>query len=621
MYNLIQRALEHYKAGQLPQAIKIIEGILKDQPDNAELLYFLGIIYAQSENYDLAIEYLKRSLQLNANNADAYLAVGLTSQRKGLTDDAIRYYNKSLSIDPKKFEVYNSLGDAFTQKGLIEEAIITYQTYLQTNPYSFETYNNMGNLFQKKWEIAKAIDCYYKAIEIDPENASAYNNLGNTFQIKGRPEEAEKFYRQAMQKEQNTFIAYQNLIFIMNYNPRYDARTIFSEHVNFAQKYALPLSGSIIPHTNNKEQQRRLRIGYVSPDFRRHSVAYFIEPVLAAHDKEQFEVFCYSISHIEDEVTERLRGYADHWRNIVGFSDEKATEIIRNDSIDILVDLAGHTTNNRIMIFARKPAPIQVNWIGYPSTTGLPTMDYKIVDNYTDPPDMTEQYYTEKLVRLPGSFLCYLPEQDSPDIEEPPSIKSGFITFGSFNNLSKVSRVVFALWSRILKRTENSRLIMKSLSFSDRETRSYTMDMFKQEGIQRERIDLLPPALSTREHLKTYHQIDIAFDTFPYNGTTTTCEAIWMGVPVITFAGSAHLSRAGASLLSNTGIPEFIAKTADEYVEMAVKLANNIEKLRLLRTSLRDMMADSPLTDAKRFTGDLENIYRKMWGKWISTIK
>ena len=447
----------------------------------------------------------------------------------------------------------------------------------------------------------------------------AYNNLGNVLLDRGQLNEAEIYFRRALQIKPDYSIAYSNLLFNMNYNSRHNPQDIFSEHLLFAKKFAEPLSSAISPHTNEREPNRRLRIGYCSPDFRRHPVAYFIEPVLVAHNREHFEVFCYSDSLSSDEVTRRIQEHTDQWQSIVGISDEKVAELIQKDNIDILIDLAGHTAKNRILLFARKPAPIQVSWIGYLATTGLSTIDYKIVDNYTDPIGKTEQFYTETLIRLPESFLCYLPDRDSPEVGPLPALSTGHITFGSFNNFSKVTPEVFTLWARVLNELPESRLILKGKSFSDETTCQYAINMFTERGISAERITLQSWDPSPK-HLESYNLVDIGLDTFPFNGATTTCEALWMGVPVITLAGTAYHSRAGISLLSNIGLPELVAKTHDEYIGIAINLASDIEKLQLLRKSLRDRMSHSPLTDAKRFTANLEMCYRKMWENWCKSV-
>jgi protein O-GlcNAc transferase len=451
------------------------------------------------------------------------------------------------------------------------------------------------------------------------DSAEALNRLGRTFQARGQFDEARKYYKKALRITPGDFRNHQNFVFSMVYDPGCSAQTIFSEHLKLAKKFEGPLLPGIIPHTNDRTLDRRLRIGYVSPDFRRHSVAYFIEPVLSAHNKEHFEIFCYSIISPEDEVTARIRGYADHGNCLAEIDDGQAAELIRKDRIDILVDLAGHTHNSRPLIFARKPAPVQASWIGYPATTGFSTIDYKIVDAHTDPPRLTERFYSEKLVRLPGCFLCFLPDSHSPEVGPLPALTAGEITFGSFNDFAKETEGVIELWSAILKRVPDSMLILKGITFGDGSIRNYAQQMFAKHGIKPERIELLPFSASFSSHMDLYNQIDIALDPFPYNGVTTTCEALWMGVPVITLEGNTHASRAGASLLSNIGLAGLIADKHDEYIDIAVKLASDLEQLKSLRMNLRERIASSPLTDAKRFTSGLEMCYREMWQTWCGS--
>jgi protein O-GlcNAc transferase len=458
-----------------------------------------------------------------------------------------------------------------------------------------------------------------RILESHPDNVEALNLLGRICRAKGQFDEALIYVRRAVRIRPDNYGLYQNLVFSMLYNSRHVAHTLFSEHLQLARQFEGTLLPGVLPHANEKTPNRRLKIGYVSPDFRRHSVAYFIEPILLSHSREHFELFCYSLTSLEDEVTARMKRYADQWKNIAGMEDHQAAELIRTEGIDILVDLAGHAYNSRILIFARKPAPVQASWIGYPATTGFSSMDYKIVDGYTDPPGVTEQFYSEKLMRLPGCFLCYLPDKDSPEVGTLPVLISGEITFGSFNDFAKVTPEVVALWSAILKRIPDSTLMLKAISFSDRGIHQYVNDMFAKHGIDSERIELLPFAASFPEHLSLYNQIDIGLDPFPYNGTTTTCEALWMGVPVVTLAGNTHASRVGVSLLSNIGLPELIAETPDEYVAIAVTLAADVNRLQSLRARLRAAMEQSPLTDAARFTLNLENCYRKMWETWCAS--
>jgi protein O-GlcNAc transferase len=651
----ISSAQEYQRAGNLEQAELLYREILHLQPDNIFILGSLGNVLRSKGHLDEAIRCYQKIIALDPKFAGSYNDIGNILRKKGLLDEAkayylkaielapkfegsyynlgqvfedtgqldkaIRYYQKTIELNPNLSGAYYNLGNVLVHQAQHDQAIHCYQKAIHLNPNFYEAYNALGNTFSEQEKLDKAVESFLNALEINPGFAEALCNLGNTLVHHGKLDYAESCYKRALIANHNLSPCYSNFLLSMLYNSRHSAQNVLSEHIKFAQRFEKPLLSSILPNTNDRTLNRKLKIGYVSPDFRRHSVAYFLEPVLAAHNRDRHEVFCYSLVSEEDEVTKKLQGCTDHWRNIAMISDEQAAELIRNDNIDVLVDLAGHTSNNRILLFARKSVPVQASWIGYPSTTGLSTIDYKIVDNYTDPPDTTDHLYTEKLIRMPESFSCYFPDGESPEVGSLPALISGQITFGSFNNFSKASPEVLELWTRILQRTHGSHLIMKSKVFLDDSTRDYVFDTFSKKGIAAERIELLSWEPSIRGHLDIYNQIDIALDTFPYNGTTTTCEALWMGVPVITLEGNTHASRVGFSLLSNIGLPEFAAKSAYGYVEIAVKLAKDLNRLQVLRERLRDMMAHSPLMDKNRFTINLENCYRTMWRKWCKSIQ
>jgi protein O-GlcNAc transferase len=575
-------ALAYLQSGNSRQAEHIFRDILKFQPNNVTALHFIGVIYYQSKDYVTAIKYIEKALYFGPDYADAY----------------------------------NNLGSVLQETGQFDEAITCYQKAINIHPNFDRACYNLGTALKEKWLIDEAIEQYQKAIHLNPQFVEAYNNLGLALQDQGKVEEAEKCYRHGLRLKPDFPLCHSNLLLLMNYNSRHNAKSVFSEHLKFAKNIAEPLYPSNLQYPNNPSPSRRLKIGYVSPDFRRHSVNYFIEPILAYHDRDRFEVFCYSDVVTADNVTKRLQGHADQWRDVAGIPDEKVAGLIQQDRIDILIDLAGHTGQNRMMLFARKPAPVQVSWLGYPNTTGLPTIDYRIVDNHTDPPGLTDPFYTEKLIRLPESFLCYRPDKDSPAVGDLPALKYGHITFGSFNYFPKISPVTVAVWSAILQAVPGSRLIMKSRNFSDRTTCRSALESFVRHGVSAERVELMSIKLSFMEHLDTYNRIDIGLDTFPYNGTTTTCEAMWMGVPVIALAGNTHASRVGTSLLTNIGLSEFVARNDKEYLSIAVNLAADLKKLGDLRRSLRDRMLRSALCDAERFVLNLENGYRTIWEQW-----
>jgi protein O-GlcNAc transferase len=651
--NVMRSAIYHYNKGGLEQAEALCRKILTKKPKHADAFNLLGLISYERRNFDAAIVHIKRALQydpvnshfynnlgtaykakkeldealicyrkavqLNPAFAEAYNNLGSALQWKRELDEAMACYRKALQLSPKYADAYYNLGTAFRVKGQPDDAIKYYLKALQLDPNLVEAHNNLGALFKERGELREALIYFQKVLELRPQFVEAYNNIGSILGDQGKMVDAEKYYRQALHLNPDFAVCHSNLLLTMNYSSRYDTRTIYLEHLSFSKRFAEPLSAGILPHTNDRTSRRPLKIGYVSPDFRRHPVSYFIEPVLASHNREQFEVFCYSDVISPDEVTKQIRAYSFHWRDTVGMTDDQAAALVRSDKIDILVDLAGHTSCNRMLLFARKPAPVQASWLGYPNTTGLPTMDYRIVDNYTDPPGMTDLFCTEKLMRMPETFLCYHPEKDSPEVGPLPALRSGHIAFGSFNIISKVTPEAVSVWSHILREIPNSRLLLKAKSLFDKGTQEYLADLFKQQGITEDRLVLTSYIESYNEHLGAYNKIDIGLDTFPYNGTTTTCEAVWMGVPVVTLAGDRHASRVGLSLLSNIGLPELAATTEDEYIDKTVKLAMDFRKLQSLREKLRLMMMQSPLTNAGRFTANLEDCYRAMWRAYCNS--
>ena len=403
-----------------------------------------------------------------------------------------------------------------------------------------------------------------------------------------------------------------NLLFALNYQEAASAADVFAQHLAWAARH-----GGTLPRVTTNPQpsdtERTLRVGYVSADLRSHSVAYFLEPLLEARDRAAIHVTCYSNSTGGGATTDRLRALSDAWRVIADKDDAEAEALIRADQIDILVDLSGHTRGNRLPLFARRVAPIQVSYLGYPNTTGLATMDYRLTDAWADPVGLTEGLYTEVLVRLDGGFLCYRPPNDSPPVAGPPVLATGYITFGSFNNLAKVNAALIARWAAILGHVPGSRLILKSRPLADPGIRDFILTLSARNGITPDRIEFSGWADDTRSHLARYADVDIALDTFPYHGTTTTCEALWMGVPVITCGGQVHASRVGVSLLSAIGLADLVAPSMDSYVMTAINLAQDIPRLGNLRAELRPRMAAGAITDSARIARSVESAYRAMW--------
>jgi protein O-GlcNAc transferase len=605
--------------GKIDEAVECYRKVAELKPEHFGAYNNLGLALQKQGKIDEAIACYHKALHLNPEFAETYNNLANAYKKKGQRDDAKSSYKKAISLDPGYSEAFNNLGILLKEEGYIDDAIPCFEKALGIKADYVEAYNNLGVAYHAKGFLSQAISYYQKAIDIDAHSVDACNNFGNALKDEGNLDEAERYFRRALEMQSDNSVVFSNILFTRQYDDKNSPDAVFHEHIKFAEQFEKPLIRQRVPHQNERAADRRLRVGYISPDFRNHSVAYFIEPVLSAHDHNNFDIFCYADVIAPDDVTKRIEGYADHWLNIVGKPDEDVDKLVREHGIDILVDLAGHTGNNRMLLFARKPVPVQVSWIGYPATTGLSGMDYKIVDACTDPPGITDHFYSEALIRMPESFLCYLPPADCPEITHPPTLSAGHICFGSFNNFSKISTITLDLWAQILQYLPHARLLLKAKYFSDEQMQRHAKKLFSMHNIDPDRIELLPWEQTSHAHMSVYNRIDIALDTFPYNGTTTTCEALWMGVPVITLAGKTHASRVGLSMLSNVGIQELIAETKDDYIKKAVQLANTSATLTHLRESLRGRMAQSPLTDAKRFTVNLETFYRRIWEKWCSS--
>ena len=561
----------------------------------------------------------------------------------GNRERAEHIYNVILAADPQNAQALFFTGVLRHQESRYVEALDFMLRGIDKLPGVANLHYNLGKLYDDLERYPEAIAQYRRAIEINPKHTMAHTNLGLALREVGQFDNAIESLKRAVELQPATQLLAQNLISTLNYAPDISPAEIFAAHEKFGQQFERPIArfaprnigvdaetnarhesgaptnGEANSQSNTRDKvsasvsgARPLRIGYVSPDFRQHSVAHFIEPVLAAHDKKNFDVFCYYNDTVSDDTTLRIQSLVPHWRVLAELSDHDAARKVQEDKIDILVDLAGHTNRNSLMMFARKPAPVQATWLGYPNTTGFSCMDYRITDALCDPVGMTDALHTETLIRLPDSFSCFTPPAQSPPVGTLPALKAGGIMFGSFNYFIKMNERVIETWARILGRVANSRLTLKYRSLNSESVQNVVCAAFAKHGVAHERLVLLGNDASQLDHLARYNNIDIALDPFPYNGTTTTCDALWMGVPVIALAGKTHVSRVGVSQLTNIGLPELIAADKDEYVEVAVALASDLPRLAQLRSELRQRMHISPLMDAPRFTRNLEAAFMQM---------
>jgi protein O-GlcNAc transferase len=603
---LLATAVRLHQAGQLLAAEASYRQVLAAEPN---------LVVAK---LDEAIAAYRRAIGIKPDYTEAYCDLGLALTRQGKLDEAVAAYRRAIGIKPDYAEANCNLGIALDMQGKLDEAIAAYRRAIEIKPDIAQAYCNLGIALAGQGKLDEAVAAYRRAIEIKPDYAEANSNLGLALTRQGMLDEAVAAYRRAIEIKPGFSKVFSNLLLGLNYHDKSTNEGLFAAHREWDERYG-QRAPRVTVYTNDRDPARRLRIGYLSADFRQHSVAYFVEPLLRGHDRQKVEVFCYAEVARPDLVTTRLQGLADRWLVTVGLSDQQLAERIRTDGIDILVDVAGHTAGDRLLVFARKPAPVQVTWLGYPNTTGLKAIDYRLVDEVTDPRGEADAWASENLVRLKGGFLCYA-LRDGPEPTSAPCLRTGTVTFGSFNNLAKVSTATFDAWAKLLCRLPRARLLLKELSFADAATRALVLDRLGERGVPAERVDLMARHPDFAEHLALYHRVDIALDPFPYNGTTTTCDALWMGVPVITLRGHRHAGRVGASLLTQVGLTDLIADSIEEYVEIAVALAGNLGRLDELHRLLRPRMAASPLCDEGAFACKMEAAFRTMWQRWCQGL-
>ena len=455
---------------------------------------------------------------------------------------------------------------------------------------------------------------YREVLRRSPRNGEVMHLLALALHDTGRIDEAIELGRRVLLLRPHDRDAHSQLLFELMHSLEVTPRQVFDEHREWARKHAAAFYPASTAYANSPEPERSLRVGYISGDFRHHSLAQFFEPVLGRHDRRNFEIFCYYNHPDADETTEKLRRSAAHWREIASLSDDTVAELVRSDGIDVLIDLSGHTRYNRLFVFARKPAPVQATWLGYLNTTGLETVDYRLSDARASPEGELDAFHSERIVRLPDCQWCYQPPLDCPPVAPPPAVRQGRpVTFGAFSNLAKISPGVIALWCRLLERVPESRLLIVAPDVDS--IREEFLSRFAVRGVAPERI-WLRGFQPFRDYLALHEGVDVILDTFPYTGGTTTCHALWMGVPVVSLVGDAAPARGGASILGVVGLDELVAATPERYLEIACTLASDLERLSTLRSGMRARMLASPLLDAARFTYNLEQTYRFMWRDW-----
>ncbi len=579
---LLQRATAAHKTGQLAEAEALYRQLLVSEPHQPDALFMLSVLLAANGRGSEAVGLLQTATAVAPDRANIHYFLGVVLQAAGDRYGAVKAYARAVELDPKLCEAHMNMGVALREVGLLDDAIRCEERALALQPDSTHILCNLGSIYKDLGRFDAAIAHLQRALDLDPTLAEVHSNL----------------------------------LYILNYSAAVTREEVYDAHRGW--EYVHGQFPAPPPHPVDRTADRRLRIGYVSPDLCFHSVANFIEPVLRHHDRLRIDLFCYSDVIQPDEVTFRLAALiGEGWRVLSGLDDEQAAQKIRDDRVDILIDLAGHTSHNRLRTFARRPAPVQVSWMGYPNTTGLSAIDYRLTDRWADP-EGAEAWHSEKLVRLPHGFLCYQPPTDAPLPGPPPCETKGFVTFGSFNQLAKLSPETIVCWAEILRALPTARLLIKARGLDDPATKSYLLAQFEAAGVAPDHLELAGHVGSRSDHLATYGRVDIALDPFPYNGTTTTCEALWMGVPTVVLAGDRHVARVGVSLLSALALEALIADSMPTYIECAKALALDATQLAAIRSSLRPRFAASPMTDAPRFVQALEEEFFLLWRRWLA---
>jgi len=604
-----------FASGDLAAARQLAERMLARDPAAATAAHVAGLIAHRESRFDDADRHLRAAIAAAPNDPEQYANHAAVLRTLGRLGEAEAAARAALTLAPDRVETHNNLGNILRDAGRYDESIACYQAALRVAPDFADAWSNLAWVLSLNGRASEAEQAARRAIAGDPRSSNAFNNLGGALMRQSRLREAETALREALRLRPDFALPHSNILFCLNYRDDLSPETIFAEYQQWDARHARPLAPAEPHFALDRTPGRRLRVGYVSPDFRTHAVALFAEPLLAAHDRERVEIFCYAEVPVEDATTQRFRALADHWRPTLGRSDDELAETVRRDGIDVLVDLAGHTAGNRLLVFARKPAPVQIEYmIGHGCTSGLSAIDAFLADDILAPPG-AESVFSEQLLRLPRIPLAYRPPEGMPPVAPLPARATGQITFGYFGRPVRLNDGVIAAWSRILRAVPGSRLVLNSAPYAEPAGRADWTARFAAHGIGLERLALVCTTPQPRTW-EAYGTIDIALDPFPHNAGTTTIEALWQGVPVLTLAGRPTVGRFGAAILHATGLDDWVTGDVDAYVARAVAVAADLDALAALRGELRARMQASPLLDAADLARAVERVYRDLWDEW-----
>jgi predicted O-linked N-acetylglucosamine transferase (SPINDLY family) len=595
-------AVSHHQAGRLAIAEDLYRRILAAEPAHADAWHLWGMIAHAQGRHGEAITRIQHAIALQPPTTVYHSNLGEVYRVAGQLDEAVGCYRRALELRPEWAELHNNLGNVLKSLRRLDAAEACYRRALELRPQLVGACCNLANVLQLQTRSVEAEAWARRALEFQPQSAEAHDRLGNALQGQGRVAESIACYREALRLNPGLSDVRSNYLCGLRYLPETSPADLHAVAVEFDRRFAAPLRDAWPTHDLTPRAGRPLRLGFVSPSFACRPTGYFSVRVLESLDRQRCEVTCYSDRNAADRLTARFQAAATHWRDVFGLSDERLAEQIRVDQIDILFDLTGHAPGNRLFVFARRPAPVQITWIDSVGTTGLAAIDYLLADPYEIPPD-AEAFYTERVLRMPRTYVCYDPADDAPSVGPLPALQNGYLTFASFNNPAKIGIATIDLWAQILRRVGDSRLLLKYHGFEEPATRRRYAALFTERGVAEGRVQIEGGA-PHGDLLAAYNRVDLALDPI-YNGGLTTCEALWMGVPVVTCPGDSFARRHSLSHLSNVGLVETIAPDAAPYVERAAALAGDLPRLAQLRAGLREQMAASPLCDGRQFAADL----------------
>jgi protein O-GlcNAc transferase len=610
----LQAAVAHHLAERFDAAAVIYEGLRTEAAADFQVNHLLGALRHQQGRPAAALVLLEKARRQMPRSAPTLMCLGLVLSALGRHPEAEKALGASLTLVPGDAEAWSNLGAVYAVSARTEEAIASFRRAIGLKPDCAQAWMGLGAVFHASGRSAEAVECQNRALAIDPGSPKARFARAQALLALNRADEALADFDAHLALRPDHHQARSFRLFLLNYGDTLSREALLAEHLAYGRGVEEEAGPPPPPLANEPEPGRRLRVAFLSPDLRGHSVAYFIEPLLARLDRTQFEVFLYHDHYSVDATSERLRQGAAQWRHFSGWGDGAVEDAIREDAPDILVDLAGHTGFNRLDLFARRLAPVQITYLGYPATTGLRAMDYRLTDALADPVGETDHLHTESLLRFAPTAWAYAPPAEAPAPALSPGLRGEAVTFGSFNALPKLSPSTLELWRDLLAAAPEARLVLKS-SGMDPERFGRRLAA---AGLPLARIDLLGMTPDVPAHLACYDRVDVALDPFPYNGTTTTCEALWMGVPVVALAGDRHCARVGVSLLTAVGHPEWVAPSRDDYIRIAVGVARDPAGRRELRTGLRAALRASPLLDHAGQAGRLGAALRSCWRQWCA---